>query len=167
MGLFLTNTVSEASPTALLENANLKQLETRRYWERTKLFYLLYHGQLGRTHTYLCDANRWPTRSYHSKKVTELTYNTNIFQYPLSFKKYNWNSLPTAVVECSTVSSYLHALESITHWSDVCEHWLLFPSHLSCIVSGTLWYNMCTKLPVVIFPVVYLSYCIPLYVFDL
>lgn len=69
------------SPSTLLESSDLEPLERRRSRERLKLFYQIYHSNLGIDKTkYILPSKSRITRSHHSKKVQEFSCRTTAFQ---------------------------------------------------------------------------------------
>lgn len=101
------------SPSVLLEKAQLTKLEQRRYYERQKYMYLLYHDKLGISRDgYIEPVIRRSTRSLHSKKLKEFSCKTDNFKnsfFPRSVRE--WNRLKADVVECRTVESFMNALK--------------------------------------------------------
>uniref|UniRef100_A0A224Z8C0 Rna-directed dna polymerase from mobile element jockey-like protein n=1 Tax=Rhipicephalus zambeziensis TaxID=60191 RepID=A0A224Z8C0_9ACAR len=78
---FIFNSYSwKISPSSLLISANLEYLQVRRYRERLKIFYMLYHDKLGiHKSMYLKPLAQRSTRSFHSKKVSEISCKTNSY----------------------------------------------------------------------------------------
>lgn len=102
------------SPTALLQAANLEDLSVRRYRERLKTFYLLYHQKFRmNTNAYIVPSIRRQTRSHHTKKVNDYACRTNLYQYsffPRTTRE--WNLLPANVVQCENVLSFMRELKN-------------------------------------------------------
>lgn len=110
---FIFNSYSwRVSPSSLLQAANLEKLETRRHRDRLKLFYLIYHDKLGIDKAnYLTMTDRRPTRSYHTKKVTDFSCRTDVFKHSFFPQTVaSWNSLPQSTVECPTVDIFMKNL---------------------------------------------------------
>lgn len=113
---FIFNCYSwQVSPTVLLNNANLEPLKLRRYRDRLKYMYLLYHDMLGiDKDVYINLVSKRPTRSNHSKKIKEFSCRTNVFKnsfFPRTVRE--WNALTSSTVECPTVQSFCGMLNSI------------------------------------------------------
>lgn len=112
---FIYNCYSwRTSPTCLLQTAELETLQIRRYRERLKFYYLLYHDKTGiDKNRYIQAANARTTRSFHSKKVKDFTCKTNAFKnsfFPRTTR--TWNSLDAQTVECATLDAFMNALTS-------------------------------------------------------
>lgn len=103
------------SVTALLQTANLEALHLRRYRERLKYMYLLYHDKLGiDSSAYIEKVVRRPTRADHSKKLQEFSCRTNSYMgsfFPRTVRE--WNRLPGGIVEAATVASFLSELKNL------------------------------------------------------
>lgn len=110
---FIFNSYSRrASPTALLHTTNLESLAVRRYRERLKTFYLLYH------HKFRIDTSAYITRLFvgrharTTRKKSAITHAklnlTKIHFFPRTARE--WNLLPAHVVQCPDVSSFMHEL---------------------------------------------------------
>lgn len=102
----------DTSPSALLESAKLETLESRRYHERMKLFYLIYNDKLAiQKSSYIEPILRRETRSSHPKRVTEHLCHTNIYRYSFFPRTINeWNNLSPEVLESVDLKSFLRAL---------------------------------------------------------
>lgn len=103
------------SVSALLQDANLETLEVRRYRERLKMLYLIYHEHVKIDRKlYIKPCNRRPTRSSHSFKLIEYSCRTNIFKqsfFPRAIRE--WNALPENVLQSPTMSSFVNALANL------------------------------------------------------
>lgn len=103
------------SPSTLLESSDLEPLERRRSRERLKLFYQIYHSNLGIDKTkYILPSKSRITRSHHSKKVQEFSCRTTAFQksfFPRAAR--SWNALPDEAVSSTTVASFMNAIANL------------------------------------------------------
>lgn len=111
---FVYNSYSwHTSPTALLKSAQLECLQLRRYWDRLKFMYLLYHDKLGINKLkYIQPVTLRPTRSNHAKKLTNFSCRTDVFKnsfFPRTVRE--WNALRPDVVEYLTVDAFMSSLK--------------------------------------------------------
>lgn len=112
---FVHNSYSwRISPSVLLENAQLDTLQSRRYYDRQKLLYLIFHGKSGvNKNTYMEQVVARPTRSQHSKKFKDFSCRTDAFNnsfFPRTIRE--WNGLGVDIVECGSLQTYLSALKN-------------------------------------------------------
>lgn len=112
---FIFNCYSwKVSPSNLLQKAELEKLETRRYHDRLKLFYSLYHNMLRIDQSaFIAPAISRFTRSLHPKKVSELKCRTNAFMYSFFPRTIvDWNALSPDVVERPNIDLFLQAIRN-------------------------------------------------------